>query len=385
LLILFVLAHFAHHLLAALLTPLLPFIRDEFALDYTQVGLLVAAFTVAYGFSQLPAGWLADRIGSRAVLTIGIAGVALAGLLVGLSPNYVMLAVFLVLLGVTGGGYHPAASPLISAAVKPKNRGRALGLHQTGGAASFFLAPLIAVAIATVLGWRGSFIAVSVPTLIFGIIFYVLLGRLRNNKKAGQETPAGLPEEIPLASGSSRRLVALIVLSAFNFALIMSAISFVPLFIVDHLRESEEAGAAMLALIYSGGLWASPLGGYLSDRMGRVPVMVVACLISGPVIYLLSLAPFGWSLSVVLIVIGMVMHIPMPVSEAYIVGHTPEHRRSTVLGIYFFLARGGPGIITPVIGYIIDHYSFYAGFTVVGVALVVLTLGCALFLWKGQD
>ena len=114
-------------------------------------------------------------------------------------------------------------------------------------------------------------------------------------------------------------------------------------------------------------------------------MLLVTCLISGPVIYLLSLVPSGWSLSVVLIITGMVMHIPMPVSEAYIVGHIPERRRSTVLGIYFFLARGGPGIITPVIGYIIDRYSFYAGFTVVGVALVVLTLGCATLLWKSQD
>ena len=187
------------------------------------------------------------------------------------------------------------------------------------------------------------------------------------------------------STGSLRRLVALMILSTFNFALIFSVISFVPLFVVDYLKGSEEAGAAMLALIYSGGIWAGPLGGYLSDRLGRVPVLVVTCLISGPVIYLLSLAPSGWSLSVVLVITGMVMHIPMPVSEAYIVGHTPEHRRSTVLGVYFFLARGGPGIITPVIGYIIDHYSFYAGFTVVGVALVVLTLGCALFLWKSRD
>ncbi|MBA7485321.1 hypothetical protein ES707_20866 [subsurface metagenome] len=363
----------------------MPFIRDDFVLDYTQVGWLLSAFTVAYGIGQLPAGWLADRIGSRAVITIGIAGVGLSGFLVGLSPTYIVMVVFLVLLGAAGGGYHPAASPLISAAVKLENRGRSLGLHQAGGAASFFLAPLIAVAIAAALGWRGSFIVVSVPTLIFGIIFYVLLGRWGYGKKAKAETPARLPSEVPPASGSSRRLVIVIILSAFNFALIFSAISFVPLFVVDHLRESEEAAAAMLALFYSGGLWAGPLGGYLSDRMGRVPVLVVACLISGPVIYLMSLAPFGWSLSAVLIIIGVVMHIPMPVSEAYIVGHTLERRRSTVLGIYFFLARGGPGIITPVIGYIIDHSSFYAAFTVVGVALVALTLGCAIFLWGSRD
>ncbi|MCH8950275.1 MAG: MFS transporter [Chloroflexi bacterium] len=145
---LFVLAHFGHHLIAALLSPLLPFIRDDFALDYTQAGWLVSAWMVSYGISQLPGGWLVDRIGSLTVIVIGVSGVALSGLLVGLSPTYIMMGVFLVILGITGGGYHPALIPLISASVDSEKRGRALGLHQIGGTASFFLAPLIAVAIA---------------------------------------------------------------------------------------------------------------------------------------------------------------------------------------------------------------------------------------------
>ena len=378
------LAHFGHHLLAALLTPLLPFIRDDFALDYTQVGWLVSAFTVAYGIGQLPAGWLADRIGSRAVITIGIVGVGLSGLLVGLSPTYIVLVVFLVLLGATGGGYHPASAPLISAAVEPKNRGRALGIHQIGGSASFFLAPLIAVGIATALGWRGSFIAASIPTIIFGVVFYVLLGRRGYTGKARQEIPSGHVESAP-TPGGLRRLVAFLVLGIVVLALIISVVSFIPLFIVDHFEVGEEVGAAMLALVFSGGLWAGPLGGYLSDRLGRVPVLVVTCLLAGPIIYLLNLAPFGWSISVVLILVGVVMHIPMPVSEAYLVSHTSERNRSTVLGIYFFGSRGGPGVVTPVLGYLIDHFGFYTSFTVVGVALVVVTLGCAIFLWGSRD
>jgi len=91
---LFVLAHFAHHLVIALPVPLLPFIRNEFALDYTQAGVVIMAFNLAYGISQLPSGWLADRIGSRVLLTVGTAGVALAGLLVGLSQTHFMLITF---------------------------------------------------------------------------------------------------------------------------------------------------------------------------------------------------------------------------------------------------------------------------------------------------
>ena len=57
---LFMLAHFSHHLINALLQPLLPFIRDDFGLGYVQTGFIFSAFTLAYGVSQVPAGWLAD-------------------------------------------------------------------------------------------------------------------------------------------------------------------------------------------------------------------------------------------------------------------------------------------------------------------------------------
>ncbi len=378
------LAHFGHHLLWALLPPLLPFIRDDFALDYTQAGWLLSAFLVSYGIGQLPAGWLADRIGPRAVITIGVAGMGLSGLLIGLSPTYVVMIVFLVMLGATGGGYHPAAAPLVSATVAPEKRGRALGIHQIGGTASYFLTPLIAAAIATAIGWRGSFIAISIPAILFGITFYVLLGRRGYTRKTKPEIPAGHPDGAP-TPGGLRRLVAFLILSIAIKALIMSTISFIPLFMVDHFGVSEEAAAAMLALVYSGGLWAGPLGGYLSDRIGRVPVMVVTCLIAGPVVYLLSLVPFGWGIFAVLIGVGVVMQIPSPVSEAYLVSQTSERKRSTVLGIYFFGSRGGPGVIAPVIGYLIDRFGFYTSFTIVGATLLVVTLGCSIFLWGSRD
>ena len=368
----------------ALLTPLLPYIRNDFSLTYTQAGWLVLAYNLAYGISQLPGGWLADRIGPRLMLTIGVAGVAVAGLLIGLSPTYVILALFLVLLGVAGGGYHPAAAPLVSASVKPENRGRALGLHQIGGTGSFFLAPLIAAGIASALGWRGTFLATSIPAIAFGIVFYVLLGRLGYTKKSKPGTSQESHTEVLPAPRRLRRLVAFVTLGIASMVLIYSTISFIPLYIVDYFGTSKEAAAAMLSLAYFGGLWAGPLGGYLSDRLGRVPVMLSVGLIGGPALYLLNLAPFGVGLSVVLIIIGMAMHLGMPVVEAHIISHTSERKRSTVLGIYYLGSRGGPAI-APLIGYLIDHYGFYTSFSVVGVALVAVTLVCAVLLWGSRD
>ncbi len=381
---LFVLAHTSHHIVSSMLTPLLPFIRDDFTLSYTQIGVLGSAYNLAYGLSQLPAGWLADRLGPRIMLTIGVAGVACAGLLVGISPNYIFLALFLVLMGIAGGGYHPSASPLVSAAVEPKHRGRALGIHQIGGSISFFVAPLIAAGIAAALGWRGSFLAISIPTLIFGIIFFLLLGRLGYARREKKEAKAG-GEEKSSQPGQMRRLVAVILVAAGVMVLLYSAMQFIPLYLVDHFSIGKEAAAAMLALCVSGGLWAGPLGGYLSDRVGKVPVLLATGVIGAPTIFLMNVVPFGWVFSAVLILIGMSQYLGMPVVEAYIISHVSERRRSTVLGIYYLVSRGGPGAISPVIGYLIDHYGFYASFSTVAVVTAAITVVSGLMLWGKRE
>ena len=378
------LAHFGHHLLTALPIPLLPMIRSDFALDYTQSGLVISAFSLSYGIGQLPAGWLADRIGPRILITIGICGVALAGFLVGLSQTYIMMIVFLVLMGVLGGGYHPSSPPLVSASVEPKNRGRALGFHTIGGSASFFLAPLIAAAIATVWGWRGPFIVLAVPTIVFGVVFYVLLGRRADTKKTEHRVTDG-DNEAPPSPRRLRRLVPFIILSTFTAAVVLSVVSFIPLFLVDHFGVAKEAAAALIAVIYFAGFWASPLGGYLSDRLGRVPVVLTVCFIAGPVIYLLNLVPYGLGIGSVLVFIGMIIYTRMPVSEAYIVDQTSKRHRSSILGIYYFGGMEGGGLLTPVVGYLIDRFGFYLSFTIAGAALVAVTLVCSIWLWGSRD
>ena len=103
---LFILAHFSHHVITALITPLLPYIRNDFALDYTQSGFVISAFSLSYGIGQLPAGLLADRMGPRNLITISIVGVALAGLMVGLSKAYIVMVLCLIGMGIAGSDDH---------------------------------------------------------------------------------------------------------------------------------------------------------------------------------------------------------------------------------------------------------------------------------------
>ena len=376
---LFVLAHFAHHLLTALPIPLLPMIREDFALSYTQSGLVISAFSLSYGISQLPAGWLADRIGRQMLITIGICGVALAGLLVGLSQTYIMMVIFLALMGLLGGGYHPSAPALISAAVEPKDLGRALGFHMIGGSASYFVAPLIAAAIAVAWGWRGAFIGLAVPAALFGIVLCVMVARRVATQQADQSATR-IDQQTPPATGYWHRLIPFIIVNIATQAVTFSTISFIPLFLVDHFGTTEETAAALVAVVYAAGLWAGPLGGYLSDRWGRIPVILFVCFSVGPVIYLLNVVPYGLGLGAVLLAIGMLTYIRSPVSQAYVIDQTSERRRSTVLGIYFFAGTESGALLTPAVGYLIDRLGFHSTFTIAGVAVVAVTLVCSIWL-----
>ncbi|UCB47049.1 MAG: MFS transporter [Spirochaetota bacterium] len=369
-----------------MLTPLIPFIRDSFSLSYTQTGFLVSAFTLTYGIAQLPGGWLSDHMGPHRLIFIGISGMALCGLIIGFSTNYILLVVFLILMGIMGGGYHPSASPLILSTVDEKIRGRVLGIHQIGGTGSFFLAPLVAVAIARVIGWRGSFLSVSMPTLAFGIVFFMLLNRWGFTQiptKAKSDNKADLDEK----KGQILSLLPVMTLSIFIQTFINSAISFIPLYVVDKFGGSKEAAAMVLSIAYFAGIWAGPLAGYLSDRIGIIPIVLFTGIIAGPLIYLLNHVSLGVSVSAILLLLGMTQYMSMPVTEVYVINHAPKKNRSTILGIYYFASRGGPGLLAPVMGYIIDRYSFSTAFLFTGAVMGTVGVICSVIIlltreWK---
>jgi len=88
-------AHFGHHLLTALPNPLLPSIRTAFGLDNFQAMLITTAYAFSSGAGNIPAGRMVDKIGPTILLTIGTLGVAVGGLITGLSHSYIMFMVSL--------------------------------------------------------------------------------------------------------------------------------------------------------------------------------------------------------------------------------------------------------------------------------------------------
>jgi MFS family permease len=380
---LFVLAHFGHHVIGASLRPLIPMIRTDHNLNYTQSGFVLSVFSVTSGISQLPAGWLADRFGVRLAVLIGISGVALAGLMIGLTYSYVALIAFLVIAAILGGGYHPAASAAVSASVSPDNRGKALGIHLIGGTSAFWIVPLIAAPIATAWEWRSSFLILSIPTMVLGVVLYMLISRRaqvqRADPQAGDKASSALPAKVQW-----RKLAPFLIISIATGIMVQSVSAYLSLFAVDHLGVSEANAARLMALTPLVGLFAAPMGGYLSDRFGGVPVIIVTGCLAAPLLYLIGVVPNIAMLVVVMIAISLVSNTRMPTSESYIFGNVPAHRRATILGFYFFAGAETAGLLTILVGYLVDKIGFYDTVSIISGSLAVIVIACASFMLKNR-
>jgi MFS family permease len=342
-------------------------------------------FALAGGAGQLPSGWFADRFSPFVLIGIGTIGVAVGGILVGISHTYIMLLASLLLMGLMTGGYHPAATPLILASVKPEQRGRALGLHLVGGNSSFFVAPLLAGPILAVWGWRASFLCMAIPTAIFGLIFYVYLTR-RSGRSHFEKARGRIASDQPPQPGYKRRLVAYLVQMVLAGGAGMTVNAFLSLYIVDGLGASNAKAAMMMSILFLPGIFGAPvIGGYLSDRFGSVRVVIATSIVSGLVIFGINSFSLGFGFYAMLLVMGMNMAIRMPVTEVFIMNQTPARNRSTIFGVYYFTMQYTGAIFAPVMGGLIQRYSFHTMFTFSGIAVTVISLITSILIWDAKD
>jgi MFS family permease len=373
----------------ALQQPLFPSMRDYFHIQtYTKASTIPMAFALATATGQLPAGWFADRYGPIPLIMIGTLGVAVAGVLVGLSANFVMLIICLILMGLLSGGYHPAATPLISASVDPKQRGRALGFHLVGGNSAFFVAPIIAAGIISAFGetsgWRYSFFILAGPTVIFALIFYVYLAR-RGGRAHVATVKQKIAEEHPPQPGYKRRLIAFLVMMIVGGGIAMSVMPFLTLYMTDELGASNAMAGGLMSIVFSSGLWAGPVGGYISDKIGSIKVIIATGLVSGVLIYALKLVELGPTLYIVLFFQGLNMALRMPVTEVFIMTQAPARHRSKIFGVYYSTMQYTNAIFVLPGGYLLERYGFDTVFTWAAIGVTIVAVITAFFIYDAKD
>lgn len=385
---LFIFAHFGHHVVGAIMRPILPMVRTDLGLSYTQAGWMMSAFSITNGISQLPAGWLADRFGARLMVLLGVTGVALAGFFLGFSHSFTWLVVFLVISAIMGGGYHPAAAAAISSSVPAEDRGRALGIHLIGGTSSFWIVPLLAAPIAAKWDWRAAYLILTIPTVVLGIWLYGIIGR-RSQRQAQIDQPREQKADLAASETPTpvnwQLLAPFITLSIATSVMIMSVSSYLSLYAVDELGLSPSTAALLMAVTPAVGVVGAPFGGYLADRFGGVRVMLVLSVLAIPMVYLQGVAPNAIILTIAMLAVGMVTNTRMPTSESFIASATPANRRATMLGIYFFAGTEVSGLLTPAVGRSIELYGFRQTFLYSALVTGAIVLICSLFLWKYRN
>jgi predicted MFS family arabinose efflux permease len=371
----FTTAHFTHHVSNSLLNPLLPFIRDAFQLTYGEAGWLVSAFAMSLGLSNAPIGMLADRFGSRLVVVVGLFLTGAISVAVGMAGSYWALFALLIVMGLIHGSYHAPASALMARIYPASARGSAIGLHITGGHLSFFIIPATAGWLVTQTGtWSTPYIWLAWAPVLAGIWLWFLAPKDHERPKSNPDRLAVFKE-----LGGIVKTVGPLVSTSIGFQVAQAAlVAFTALYLVD-VRKIEPA----LAAVYFGvpqliGLLGSPAAGYLSDRIGRRAVILLALGMMGPSFLALTLVP-NEIVVLPLIVLGISAAMRQTPTEVLVMDTAPAHRRATALGAYHMLVQQSGGIAAPALGLLAGLIGIGAAFTglcaALGLASIAVVLG----------
>jgi FSR family fosmidomycin resistance protein-like MFS transporter len=348
-------AHFVSHYYIILLAPLLPLVRAEYGVSYTEIGFAFAAFNVVSAVLQTPAGFLVDRLGARIPLIGGLLFGACAFTLAGLIDSFWVMVAMFALAGVGNAVYHPADYALLSHAVPAERVGQAYSIHTFAGMLGSAVAPASLLIMQSLWGWRGAFIGAGV----LGFAVAALLLALRQDAGTSARSPRS---ETAKSAQGWRLLMTPAILLNLGFFILLALMSggvynySVVALGALHGTSVTAANAALTAflLLSTVGVLA---GGLLVTRTSRHS-MVSALSLAGIALSVALIAevdPGQLLLIGAMCVGGFLFGIMMPARDMIVREATPAGSFGKVFG---FVTTGFNigGIVSPLIfGAIMDH------------------------------
>jgi sugar phosphate permease len=246
------------------LPALAPAVREHYGLSLPEVGLVLASLNIGLLSTLLLWGIVADRIGERAVLSVGLTGCGLALVLTAATSSLAGLVVTLVAAGALGGGTQTASGRAVMSWFGPEERGFALGIRQTavplGGA-------IAAVGLPTLqehVDLDASFLALAAGCFAAAAVCLALIRR----EPSVDHVHPGQPLRDP-------RIWRLCIGSTFYVATQISLLGFLVLFLHDERGVSATAGAVALAVTQAlGGVARIVVGRWSDQRRERVALML---------------------------------------------------------------------------------------------------------------
>jgi MFS family permease len=349
--------HFVSHVYILVLPPVFPFVRAEFGVSYTELGLVVAAFNIVSAVLQTPAGFLVDRTAARTVLVGGLILGAASLLAAAAAPAFLLLGAAFVLLGIANTVYHPADYALLSNRVSPGRVGQAFSIHIFAGFIGTAVTPAAMVILASALGWRGAFVAAAALGLAVAAAIMAfgepLAGREAARAKAeGQAAPSAGDWRVLMAWPVLLNLFFFTLISA--FAVGVQNYGIVALEALWGTSLSLSTTAITVHLMFSA--FAVLLGGWIASRSDRhETIALIGLLVSGVALLPVAFIDLNAALLITLMgVSGFFNGVLQPSRDMIVRAVTPPGAFGRVFGFVTTGFNIGGVLAPPAFGYMMD-------------------------------
>jgi MFS family permease len=335
---------------------------------YAELIALSTAAFVAFGVFSLPAGWLADRWSRRnmmAAFYIGC-GVSLVG--IAASPNLLMLAAAMFLLGVFAAIYHPVGMPMLLEASQAQ--GRTVAFNGVCGNLGAALAAGVAAAIASWLGWRAAFLVPAIVCIATGVAYVMLVPDDRHHTASRKKVA-----DVVLSQRAAMIMFGLYVVISLAGGLTFNTISIaLPKIVDERLGEGVPllAVGSLATAVFMCGAVAQIVVGRLVERIA--PYQLFAFIVALQFLGILWAAnSSGMTLILALALTMAAIYGQVTVGDLVIARYTADAWRGRVYAVRYFLTFVSAGAAVSIIAFLYSRGGFDLLLMVVtGIAAVFL-------------
>lgn len=348
--------HMLNDMMQSMISGLYPMLKEDFHLDYTQIGLISLTFQLTAALLQPAVGMATDRRPMPFSLSVGMGSTFTGLVLLSVAHNYTLILVAAALVGLGSAVFHPESSRVARLASGGRY-GLAQSLFQVGGNAGSALGPLLAALVVLVRG-QGSVAYFSGAALV-GMAILAWVGSWYRAHMPAKGAARARATAAGGAALTQRRVVfAIVILAVLTFSknvYTASLSSYFSFYVIERFGLSKQVAQYHLFVFLAAVAIGTLLGGALTDRLGRKTTMWISIL--GVLPFTLAL-PYAnlFMTDVLIVIIGLLMASAFPAILVYAQELVPG-RVGLIAGIFFGFAFGLGGLGAAGMGVIADHTS----------------------------
>jgi MFS transporter, FSR family, fosmidomycin resistance protein len=344
-------SHFLNDTMQSLIASVYPILKDAYALDYSQIGLITLAFQFTASLLQPLVGHFTDKKAQPFSLSIGMGFTFFGLLLLSVAQHYPIILIAAALVGLGSAVFHPE-SARIARLASGGRYGMAQSVFQLGGSFGTSMGPVLAALIVVPFGqpsiaWFSSIAFLAIVILWRIGVWYK--PQIATKKSAVIERHPDLPDP-------RRVRIALAVLVALLFSkqlYVSSLSSYYIFYLIDKFQVSTQTAQLYLFIFLAANAAGAYFGGPLGDRFGRKYIIWFSIL--GALPFTLVLPYAGLAASAVLtVIIGLILSSATS-SIIVFAQELMPHRFGMISGVFFGVAFGIGGLGAAVLGKVADH------------------------------